>query len=76
MANLNKRKFSDVRIEPATFRIPGGRASDQAIAPARKKVKMMDFSETIVVYDIKVGICSQLKWVHEALWVSKVKVIH
>ena len=25
-----------------------------------EKVKTMDFSETIVVYDIKVGICSQL----------------
>ena len=25
-----------------------------------KKVKTMDFSETIVVYDIKVGRCSQL----------------
>ena len=41
-----------------------------------EKVKTMDFSETIVVYDIKVGRCSQLKWVHEALWVPKVKVIH
>ena len=27
---------------------------------AWEKVKTMDFSETIVVYDIKVGICSQL----------------
>ena len=26
----------------------------------RKKVKIMDFSETIVVYDIKIGRCSQL----------------
>ena len=26
----------------------------------REKVKTMDFSETIVVYDIKVGRCSQL----------------
>ena len=25
-----------------------------------EKVKTMDFSETVVVYDIKVGICSQL----------------
>ena len=41
-----------------------------------EKVKTMDFSETIVVYDIKVGRCSQLKWVHTALWVPKVKVIH
>ena len=30
----------------------------------RKKVKTMDFSETIVVYDIKVGRCSQLKGVN------------
>ena len=30
----------------------------------------------IVVYDIKVGKCSQLKWLHEALWVPKVKVIY
>ena len=28
------------------------------------------------VYYKKVGRCSQLKWVHEALWVQKVKVIH
>ena len=42
----------------------------------RKKVKTMDLSETIMVYDIKVGRCSQLKWVHEALWVPKVNVIH
>ena len=26
----------------------------------REKTKTMDLSETIVVYDIKVGICSQL----------------
>ena len=32
-----------------------------------EKVKTMDFSETIVVYDTKVGRCSQLKRVHEAL---------
>ena len=32
-----------------------------------EKVKTMDFSETIVVYNIKVGRCSQLKCVHEAL---------
>ena len=41
-----------------------------------EKGKTMDFSETIVVYDIKVDRCSQLKWVHEALWVPEVKVIH
>ena len=41
-----------------------------------EKVKTMDFAETIVVYDIKIGRCSQLKWIHEALWVPKVKVIH
>ena len=45
-------------------------------ASVQEKVKTMDFSETIVVYDIKVGRCSQLKWVHEALWVPTVKVIH
>ena len=33
----------------------------------QEKVKTMDFSETIVVYEIKVGRCSQLKSVHEAL---------
>ena len=70
MANLNERMLSDVRIEPATVRIPGGRVSDRATAPARKKVKTMDFSEIIVVYDIKVGRLSRLKWVHEALCVS------
>ena len=42
----------------------------------QEKVKTMAFSKTIVVHDIKVGRCSQLKWVHEALWVPKVKVIH
>ena len=36
--------------------------------------KIMDFSETFVVYDITVGRCSQLRWVHEVLWVPKVKV--
>ena len=41
-----------------------------------EKGKTMDFSENIVVYDIKVGRCSQLKWVYEVLWVPKVKVIH
>ena len=41
-----------------------------------KKVKTKAFSETIVVYDIKVDRCSQLKRVHEALWVPNVKVIH
>ena len=75
MANLKERMLSDARTEPATVSIPGGRASDWANAPA-SKVKTMAFSETIVVYDIKVGRCSQLKWVHEDLWVSKVKVIH
>ena len=35
----------------------------------------MDFSETIVVHDIEVGRCSQLKCVHETLWEPKVKVI-
>ena len=75
MANLKERMVSDVRIEPATVRIPGGRASVE-LPLQLVKVKTMTFSETIVVYDIKVGRCSQLKWVHEALWVSKVKVIH
>ena len=37
----------------------------------REKGKTMDFSETIVVYDIKVG-----RWVHAPLWISKGKVIH
>ena len=41
-----------------------------------EKVKIMDFSETIVVYGIKVGRRSQLKWIHEVLLVPKVKVIH
>ena len=40
-----------------------------------KKLRL-DFSETIVVYDIKVSRGCQLKWVHEALWVPKVKAIH
>ena len=67
--------MSDVRIEPATIRIPGGRVPIEL--PLRLvKVKTMAFSETIVVYDIKVGRRNQLKSVHETLWVSKVKVIH
>ena len=43
-----------------------------------EKTKTMDFSENIVVCNtyITVGRCSQLKWVHEALWVLEVKVIH
>ena len=32
-----------------------------------EKVKTMDFSETIVVDDVKIGRWSQLKSVHEAL---------
>ena len=36
MANLKERMLSDVRIEPATVSIPGGRASDWANAPASK----------------------------------------
>ena len=31
--NLHERMLPDVRIEPATIRIPGGRASDRATAP-------------------------------------------
>ena len=42
----------------------------------QEKNKTMYFSETIILYDIKVGRCSQLKWVHKALGVPKVKVIH
>ena len=33
MTKLHERMLPDVRIEPATVRIPGGRASDRAIAP-------------------------------------------
>ena len=40
------------------------------------KIYNNGFFETIIIYDIKVGRCSQLKWVHEALWVPKAKVIH
>ena len=40
-----------------------------------KKVKTMDFSETIVVCDIKVGRCSQLNE-YMKLRVPKVRVIH
>ena len=40
-----------------------------------EKVKIMEFSETIVVYDIKL-VDQSTKWVHESLWISKVMVIH
>ena len=35
-------------------------ARSNLVPYVREKVKTMDFSETIVVYDIKVGRCSQL----------------
>ena len=41
-----------------------------------EKVKTINILETIVVCDIKVVRCSQLKWVDEALWVPKVMVVH
>ena len=41
------------------------------IAFVWEKGKTMDFSETVVVCDVKVG-----RWVHENIWISKVKVIH
>ena len=40
-----------------------------------EKVKTMNFSETIVVYDIKVGRCSQLNE-YMKLWVPKVRIFH
>ena len=36
----------------------------------------MDFSETIVVYDVKIGRCSQLNDYMNLYKISKVKVIH
>ena len=39
-----------------------------------EKVKTMDFSETIVVYDIMVGRCSQLNE-YMKIWVQKTRVI-
>ena len=41
-----------------------------------EKGKTMDFSGIILVYDIKVGRCSQLKECMKLLWVPKVKVIY
>ena len=41
------------------------RSNSVSYAFVSEKVKTMDFSETIVVYDIKVGRCSQLKYIHE-----------
>ena len=75
MANLKERMLSDGELNPR----PSAYRTDAhpTELPLRLvKVKTMAFSETIVVYDIKVGSRSQLKRVHEALWVSKVKVIH
>ena len=40
-----------------------------------EKGKIMDFSETVVVVDVKVGRCIT-KSVHERILISKVKVIH
>ena len=39
MTNLHERMLPDVRNEPATVRIPGGRGSDRATAPGYAKVK-------------------------------------
>ena len=36
----------------------------------------MDFSESVVVYDIKVWLIQSTKFVHEPLWISMVNVIH
>ena len=38
MTNLHERMLPDVRIEPVTVRIPGGRASNQANAPGMGRV--------------------------------------
>ena len=38
MTNLHERMLPDVRIEPATVRIPGGRAHDRATAPGKFNV--------------------------------------
>ena len=40
-----------------------------------KKVKTVDFSETIAACDLKVGRCRQLNKGYEGMWVLKVKVI-
>ena len=39
VTKLHKRILPDVRIEPATVRIPGGHASDQAITPGANTVE-------------------------------------
>ena len=41
-----------------------------------KKVKQWIFSEAIVIYDIKVGRCSQLNECMKLYEYKKVKVIH
>ena len=38
MTNLKERMLANVRINPATVRIPGGRASNQATAPGKTVV--------------------------------------
>ena len=44
MTNLNERMLPDPRIEPATVRLPGGRASDGAPGPAYKHVNPLEYS--------------------------------
>ena len=51
-----------------------GRSNLVPYAYGWEKGKTMDYSETIVVYDIKVGRCSQLNE-YMKLLVPKVKVI-
>ena len=41
-----------------------------------EKCKIMDISETIIVYNVKVGRLKLNRWVHGPTWISKVKVIH
>ena len=57
---------SSTQVLPSLFKCYPGltyfttRSNLVPYAFVREKVKTMDFSETIVVYDIKVGRCSQL----------------
>ena len=49
MTNLHERMFSDVTIEPATVRIPGGCGSDWATAPGCIEVIKADIEMLLLL---------------------------
>ena len=59
MTKLHKRMLPDVRIEPATIRIPGGRTSDRATVPGQ--VGSEDWSDWV---NAQADLC--LHWAHRS----------